>query len=268
MKIVIGETPCEVPQGTTLHQLRDARKPRADIVCLNGAPVEADVVLSEGDSVVFIRRGEMPVPEELEFLMMARHSPGVHARMKQACVGIAGLGGLGSAIAMALGRMGVGRLVLVDFDVVEPSNLNRQHYFIDQIGMLKTEALVANLQRVNPYLHYETHSVRLTPENVPSIFCGVDVLAEAFDSAEAKEMICEVFCGAFPDKPIVMASGVAGYESGNAIVTRRFGRNVYVAGDGQTEARPGMGLMAPRVGIAAHHQANAVVRLLLGEREM
>jgi sulfur carrier protein ThiS adenylyltransferase len=180
-------------------------------------------------------------------------------------VGIAGVGGLGSAVAIALARIGVGRLILADFDVVEPSNLNRQQFFVDQLGMPKVEAMAANLARINPYVRVERHHVKLTPENVPELFADVDVLVEAFDAADQKAMLVECFCRLFPDKPLVAATGLAGHLGSNSIVTRRTMKNLYLVGDLETAAVPGTGLMAPRVGVAAHHQANAVLRLLLGE---
>ncbi|MCC6695188.1 MAG: sulfur carrier protein ThiS adenylyltransferase ThiF [Candidatus Hydrogenedentes bacterium] len=265
MRIRLSEKPIDVPEGTTLFALRDRLKPGADVVVLNGAPLREDRILSENDEVVLIRRGEIPAPEEMEALMAARHTPGVHEVLKRSCVGIAGLGGLGSAIAIALARVGVGRLVLVDFDVVEPSNLNRQQYFVDQVGLLKTEALKSNLARVNPYVMVDTHAQRLTPENVPAIFASVDVLAEAFDAADQKAMLLECFRRARPGTPIVVATGLAGHAPSNTIVTRRMGNSTTVVGDLTTAAQPGTGLMAPRVGVAAHHQANAVLRILLGE---
>lgn len=265
MRIKINEQPREVDAGATLHEVRDRFKPGADVLVLNGAPAGRDCVLSEGDEVALIRRGEIPGPDELEAQMMARHTPGVHARLKRSCVGIAGLGGLGSSVAVALARIGVGRLILADFDIVEPSNLNRQQYFVDQIGHPKTEMLKANLERINPYVRVDTHLVRLTKGNVPEIFRDADVLVEAFDTAEAKAMIMESFAVAFADRPLVMAAGLAGHDSSNTIRTSLLGGNVYVVGDLVQAARPGVGLMAPRVGVASHHQANAVVRLLLGE---
>ncbi len=266
--IIVGERPFTALSGTTLFGLRQQMRPNADIVVCNGAPVSEDRILEEGDEVVFICRGEMPPPEDLEALMVARHTPGIHQKLKSACVGIAGLGGLGSNIAVALARIGVGRLILVDFDVVEPSNLNRQHYFVDQIGMLKPEALHATLKRVNPHIAIETHPVRLVPVNIQKIFASVDVLAEAFDRAEEKAMLIETTIKVFPNTPVVAASGLAGYDSANQIQTRKVRHNLYVCGDGESAARPGHGLMAPRVGVAAHHQANAIMRLLLGEKEV
>ena len=261
MKIQLNERETEVPEGATLMQLRAREKPSADVLICNGAVAAGDLPLAEGDRVNLIARGEIPPAEELEALMAARHTPGVHGKIKGATVGIAGLGGLGSSVAVALARIGVGRLILVDFDVVEPSNLNRQQYFIDQIGLPKTEALEANLWRINPYVEYQTHCVRVVPENISELFGEVDVLVEAFDRADQKAMLLQ----SFGDAPIVVASGMAGYGSGESIGVRRMGKRIYVVGDLETGAAPGYGLMAPRVGIAAHMQANVVLRLLLGE---
>ncbi len=265
MKVLLAEREFEVEPGTRLFALRDRLKPGADVVVHNGAPASEDRELAEGDSVVFIRRGETPSEEEFEALLVSRHTPGVHARVRKACVGIAGLGGLGSAAAVALARVGVGRLVLADFDVVEPSNLNRQQYFVDQIGMPKSEALRANLSRVNPYVGLDCRQVLLSPRNVADVFADADVLVEAFDRPDQKAMLMESFAAAYPDRPLVMASGLAGHGPGSSIGVRKLGGRIYVVGDLETAARPGCGLMAPRVGIAAHTQANLVLRLLLGE---
>ena len=263
MRIKVNEAPRDVAEAATVGQVRQAFKPEADVVILNGAPAASELVLKEGDEVVLIRRGEIPGKDELQALMMARHTPGVHAKVSQAAVGIAGLGGLGSAIAIALARVGVGRLVLADFDVVEPSNLNRQQYFVEQLGLLKTEALAANLLRINPYVVCEVHPVRLTPENVPAIFGGVQVMIEAFDRADQKVMLLQSFAPARPDTPLITASGLAGYGREDSIGVRRVGRSIFAVGDLATGARPGCGLMAPRVGIVASMQANLALRLLV-----
>jgi sulfur carrier protein ThiS adenylyltransferase len=265
MKIRVNESVHDVDDGTSLYELREAVRAGADVVVVNGHPVKADRKLADGDQVVFIRRGVLPPRDELEALMVSRHTPGVHNVVKKACVGVAGLGGLGSAIAIALARIGVGKLVVADFDVVEPSNLNRQQYFTDQIGQLKTMSLRANLARINPYVDIETHPVKLDANNVGPIFHNVDVMVEAFDSPDAKAMMMECFASRFPDTPLVMASGLAGFDPSNTILTQRLGGNIYVVGDLVKAAGVGTGLMAPRVGVAAHHQANAVLRLLLGE---
>lgn len=265
MKIYLNENTEEFTAPLTAGAVRDRRRPEADLLIVNGFPAEPSQVLAEGDRLVLIRRGEIPAPEELDALLAARHSPGVHARVKAATVGIAGVGGLGSAVAIALARIGTGRLVIADFDLVEPSNLNRQHYFVDQLGMPKVYALRDTLARINPHVHVAACHLRLTAENVAEVFGAVDVLVEAFDRADQKALLVESFATRFPERPIVAGSGMAGHEASNRILTRRAGRNLYLCGDGVTAAAPGVGLMAPRVGIAAHHQANAVLRLLLGE---
>ena len=265
MRIQVNENPTDVPDGTTLFGLSQKIKSNADVIILNGAIMREDSPLREGDAVVFIQRGETPSRDELESLMTARHTPGVHAKINQATVGIAGLGGLGSAVAIALARIGIGKLILADFDVVEPSNLNRQQFFVDQIGQTKVEALTENLNRINPYVRIEGHKVVLTRENIPAIFGKVEVMVEAFDVPENKAMIVDSFGANLPNTPLVVATGLAGHHPSNSIQTRRMGQNLIIVGDNETAAQPGTGLMAPRVGIAAHHQANAVLRILLGE---
>ncbi|MBC8207344.1 MAG: sulfur carrier protein ThiS adenylyltransferase ThiF [Kiritimatiellales bacterium] len=263
MNIRLNEVPVELLPGETLFTLRDRLRPAADILILNGAAMNADAPLTDGDEVSLITRGEVPSEKELEGLMAARHTPGVHAKLKAATVGIAGLGGLGSAIAGALARVGIGKLIVADFDVVEPSNLNRQQYFIDQIGMLKTEALVSNLRKINPYVEVEAHAVKLTADNIFPTFGKTDVMIEAFDRADQKAMLLQAFTAEKPDTPFIGASGVAGYASGETIGIKSLGKNIYIVGDLETGAQPGCGLMAPRVGIAASMQANLALRLIV-----
>jgi sulfur carrier protein ThiS adenylyltransferase len=265
MEIRINELTDRTEPGTTLGMLAEIRKPDADVLILNGFPASTETVLQEGDEVFLIRRGEQPGRDELERLMAARHTPGVHARLKAATVGIAGVGGLGSAVAVALARSGVGRLVIADFDLVEPSNLNRQQYFIDQIGLPKVEALAANLQRINPYITVEPRPALLDPTNIPLIFAACGIVVEAFDRADMKAMLVDTVLAELAGVTVVAASGLAGYGPNNAITTRKISSRLYLVGDGTSEARPGQGLMAPRVGIAACHQANQVVRIILGE---
>ena len=264
MIIHLHERPVELPIATRLFAFRDQTKPEADVVILNGAIVSEDRALADGDSVHFIRRGETPSAEEMEALLVARHTPGVHESVRRGTVGIAGLGGLGSTVAVALARTGVGKLILADFDVLEPSNLNRQQYTIEQIGMYKADALRQVLAGVNPYVQLETHNVRLDEGNVLSIFGDVEVMVEAFDSVAAKSMLLKTFPKERPATPLITVSGLAGYGPANRIRTRKILKHLYLVGDEETGAKPGMGLMERRVGIAASHQANAVLRLLLG----
>jgi sulfur carrier protein ThiS adenylyltransferase len=265
VRIKVNEVVHEFTEPPKLMELRARFKPDADLVIHNGFPSVENVAVSDGDSVVFIRKGEKPGMDELEALMSARHTPGVHDKVKAATVGIAGLGGLGSPVAIALARVGVGTLVLADYDVVEPSNLNRQQYFVDQIGRPKVAAMEENLRRINPFVRTVTHNAMLDDANIPELFGGVDVLVEALDDAGAKAMLVNVMAKERPNTPVVCASGVAGYGPSNDITTRRFSGACYIVGDLTSEAASGTGLMAPRVGVAAHHQANCVLRILLGE---
>lgn len=264
IRVLVNEDPVELDEGTSLRAVKERFKPQADLVIHNGFPQAADPLLEDGDQVVLIKKGEVPSAHELEALMVARHSPGVHQKVKAARVGIAGLGGLGSAVAVALARVGVGTLVIADFDVVEPSNLNRQQYFVDQIGMSKVQAMKENLSRINPHVRVENYEVMLTREEIPRIFSSTPIIVEAFDKAEMKEMILTTVLEAMPGHVIVAASGLAGYGPSNAIRTERISPRLYIVGDQVSAAGPGRGLMAPRVGIAAHHQANLVLRLILG----
>ncbi len=253
----------------TLSVLRSKVKPDADLVIVNGFPVPATEWprrrLAATDRVCLIRRGEIPPPAELRALAAARHTPGVAERLATARVGVAGCGGLGSQVALALARIGVGRLLLVDFDVVEPSNLNRQAYRIEQLGRPKVEALAENLAAGWPGGQVETLAEPLTPANAAGIFAGCAVVAECLDQPEAKQMLVETLLAERPELAVVAASGLAGLGDPNLIRTRRAGRRLYLVGDETSAAGEGMGLMAPRVLVAAGHQATAVVRLLLGE---
>lgn len=267
MNIRVNEKEAVIGEEQTLRSVAATLKPDADVVILNGFPASPDTLVNEGDELFLIRRGEIPTQEELEGLMAARHTPGVHARLKEASVGIAGVGGLGSAVAVALARVGVGRLVIADFDVVEPSNLNRQQYFTDQIGRYKVDALGENIRRINPYVTVEAHCELLTPENIPTVFSSCSIVVEAFDRADMKAMLVNKILEDMPRCFVIAASGMAGYGENNSIVTRKVSRRLYLTGDAVSEAKPGSGLMAPRVGIAAHHQANQVIRIILGEEQ-
>jgi sulfur carrier protein ThiS adenylyltransferase len=195
----------------------------------------------------------------------AHREPAVLAILRQSSVGIAGAGGLGSNVAVALARAGVGRLVIADFDRIEPSNLSRQQYFVDQVGERKVVALRENLLAINPYSLYEIHDVRINRRNATTIFARVDVLVEAFDRAEAKEMLIESFLARFPGRPIVAASGLAGYGRNRKVHTRRLG-NLYICGDEESQCPKGVSPMAPRVALVAAMQANLVVELLVKMR--
>jgi sulfur carrier protein ThiS adenylyltransferase len=178
-------------------------------------------------------------------------------------VGIAGAGGLGSNCAAALARTGIGTLIIADFDVIEKSNLNRQFYFSDQIGMTKTEALKENLIRIKPDVNIIIHTVRLNPSNICETFKGCDVIVEAFDKAEMKSMLIETLQSKMPETPVVVGSGMAGWGKNEMIKYRKIDDTLFVCGDESTEASDEMPLLAPRVGIVANMEANVVVDILM-----
>ncbi|RNC29059.1 MAG: putative adenylyltransferase/sulfurtransferase MoeZ [Candidatus Dichloromethanomonas elyunquensis] len=252
----------------TAFQAREMIGNPTDIVILSGFQIEEDCLLKENDKLAIIPKGILPPQEELESMMVARHTPYVHEKVKKGKVAIAGLGGLGSNIAVMLARIGVGQLLLVDFDIVEPSNLNRQSYYISHLGMPKTAALRKQIEEINPFIKIETQTTRITEDNIVEIFSGYDILCEAFDKPEAKSILVNTAIEKLPGMKIVAASGMAGYESSNLMRTVRPMKNLYLCGDLENGARIGRGLMAPRVQICAGHQANMVLRLLLGIEEV
>lgn len=182
--------------------------------------------------------------------------------MRKRTVGIAGAGGLGSNVAMALTRIGIGKLIIADFDVVSESNLNRQFYFRDQLNRKKVEALKENLHRIDPDVEIEIHDVKLDKDNLLPIFSSVNVMVEAFDQAEMKELIIELFQTEMPNIPLVIGNGMAGWGKSNDMKVESLG-NLYICGDNETEIGPMMPPMAPRVGICSAMQANAVMSILL-----
>ncbi len=178
-------------------------------------------------------------------------------------IGIAGAGGLGSNCAVALARCGIGTLVISDFDVVEPSNLNRQYYFISQVGLPKSKALRENISRINPDTTVLAYEEKLNETNIPVIFAGCDVIVEAFDRDEMKEMLVETVQSVMPGIPVVVASGLAGWGNNDTIKFRKVDDTLYVCGDEETAAGDDLPPLAPRVGIVANMQANTVVEILM-----
>jgi sulfur carrier protein ThiS adenylyltransferase len=188
----------------------------------------------------------------------------LRARLRAASVAIVGCGGLGSNVAAMLLRSGVRRLTLIDFDVVDASNLNRQLFFRDQIGRLKTEALAETLRRIDPEAELTLHSLGATAANLVGLVAGVDVIVEAVDRADTKAMVLNTCMEALPDVPLVTASGLAGFDSANEVATERPCDNLYLVGDLRSDVTAGHPLFASRVMVAAAHEAHAAIRRLLG----
>ena len=184
--------------------------------------------------------------------------------LARSSVCILGLGGLGSNIGVYLARSGIGRLVLVDFDQVEASNLNRQYYSLGHIGMKKTQALVEVIRSINPFIDLEVIDTKINRDNIMDIVKGQQIICEALDDPATKSMVVSEVLANSDDKLVVAASGMAGLGDANLIRTRRKLSRLYICGDERSDFELIPGMMAPRVSICAGHQANIILRLLLG----
>lgn len=209
--------------------------------------------------------GKLPTREEVYEALKERHGAERQEKFSNAKVAVCGLGGLGSNIAVSLVRAGVGYLHLMDFDCVDITNINRQQYFLSQLGQPKTEALKENLLRISPYVEIQTDQVRITPDNIAELLKDADIICEAFDAAEQKAMLVNEVLLQFPEKYLVGASGMAGFGSANSIKTKRVAGRFYLCGDQLSDAADGIGLVASRVQVCAAHQAHMVLRILSGE---
>jgi len=187
--------------------------------------------------------------------------------LKSKTVGIAGCGGLGSNCAVALARVGVGNLIIADFDVIEESNLNRQYFFYDQIGSKKAYALKDNLVRINPKVKVAAYDIKLKSNDIVSLFSSCDVIVEAFDKAEMKQMIIETVLYEFPNKQLVSGVGMAGWGDSNSLSVKKYD-NLYVCGVGVSEVSDKLPPLAPRVGIVSNMEANTVLEILLSDIEL
>lgn len=198
--------------------------------------------------------------------LLKRNVKGISKKLKKTRVCILGLGGLGSNVAVLLTRSGIGYLKLVDFDIVEASNLNRQQYRVSHIGMKKTEAMKSIIREINPFVETEVLDIKVDRENIYSTVGDIEIVVEAFDRAETKAMLMEELL-TNTNKIVVSASGMAGLGSANEIVTRKIKDNFYLVGDNYSDYEEYSGIMSTRVMICAAHQANVVLRLILGEEK-
>lgn len=180
-------------------------------------------------------------------------------------VGIAGCGGLGSNCAVALARVGVGQLIIADFDVLEASNLNRQYYFHHQLGKKKVFCLKDNIAFINPEVEVMAHDLELDARSIYRLYKDCDVIVEAFDKAEMKQVMIETICEFLPKTPLVIGLGMAGWGDSNSIRLRQ-SDNLYICGDERSEVSEENPPLAPRVGMVAHMQANTVLEILLKDQ--
>ena len=204
----------------------------------------------------------IPTKDEWNKALCERHGEELQQKFSSATVAICGLGGLGSNIAISLARAGIGKLILIDFDKVDITNLHRQQYKANQIGMNKTDALRNNLLEIAPYIGIASHTVRITEDNALELMQGVDIICEAFDDAECKAMLTNFVLEEMPDKYLVAASGMAGFGSANSIKTRKITSKFYLCGDEESDVQSEGSLVSSRVMLCAAHQAHTVLRIL------
>lgn len=208
-----------------------------------------------------------PSRSDIDDVLSSRHTERIHKILSSSKVGVAGLGGLGSNIAAMLVRSGISDIVIADHDVVDISNINRQNYYLDQIGMRKTDATEMLLKNINPYTKITSHPVKLDRANISNIFKECDIVCEAFDIPSEKAMLINTLLEECPNIKIVSGSGMAGYGRSNDITTKKVFENLHMCGDGIDMEDSEGGLMSPRVNICAGHMANMVLTLLI-ERDV
>ncbi len=204
-------------------------------------------------------------PLTLQEVLTKRHGIDAQNKFQNSVVGIAGLGGLGSHVATFLARLGVGKLILADFDFVDISNIHRQNYTLEDINLPKTKALKQYLNKINPHLIYESHQIKLTEQNIPEIFAKSDIICEAFDEASQKAMLTACVLEKMPNVYLVGANGMAGIGSPNKIIAKKRFNRYFLCGDNISSVEEMNTLFAPRVALCAAKQATVIMQLILGE---
>ena len=209
----------------------------------------------------------IPSKEEFDRALIERHGERLRERFSSATVAVCGLGGLGSNVAVALTRAGIGCLLLFDDDRVDITNLHRQQYKAAQIGRYKAEALAENLKEINPYVKTEAMVVRITEKNAKELLKPAEIICEAFDGAQEKAMLANTVLEVYPEKYLVCASGMAGIGSANQIRTRKISSRFFVCGDEVSDVAATVGLFSSRVMVCAAHEAHMILRILALEKE-
>lgn len=266
MKIILNGEDIIIEKSISIKDLLEYINIDADIFIVNSFPVSLSYVINNNDVVTLIKKGSIPSMKHLEYMLISRQGLDEYNILKNSSVAICGLGGLGSNAAISLARAGIGRIKLIDYDIVEPSNINRQAYFIEHIGMYKTDALKSIINKISPYINIETSNIFLNEENIINELSGFQVILECFDNALSKIMLIEKCVNNMTESYIIGASGVAGYYNTDKFIKKTLGSNCIVIGDFESEAGFHQGLYAPRVSVAANIQANEAIRYLLKDK--
>ena len=142
-----------------------------------------------------------PIPsrEVMREALNIRHGDDLQNKISAARVAVCGLGGLGSNIAIALARAGVGHLHLIDFDRVDLTNLNRQQYAVGQLGQYKTDALRETLSLVSPYCDVTCDTIKVTEENLPDLLKTEDYICPKRSAGLRPAMLVSGVLEHFPE---------------------------------------------------------------------
>ena len=210
----------------------------------------------------------IPTKEEMINALKIRQGERLQEKLMSSVVAVCGLGGLGSNISISLARAGIGKLILIDFDRVDITNLHRQQYKACQVGRYKTDALLENLKEIAPYTEFETHTVKIDESNALDLLKDADIICEAFDNAQCKAMLTNIVLEKMPQKYLVAGSGMAGMGSPNTIKTRKITDKFYLCGDGVSDVNDDIGLVSSRVMLCASHQAHTIIRILNNQFEV
>lgn len=251
----------------SLEELVEERFSECDLILINGVQSSKESAIKEGDEIYLISKKGKYSQELTRCLLYSRHSQGIQSKIEASRAIILGLGGIGSSVAMHLTRLGIGHLTLVDFDLVDPTNIHRQMYCLKDLGRQKTDALKEALESINPYVELETRDLKVTKENLDGLLQGETYVIEAFDCPEAKAMVAIHHLSQPGKRILISCSGMAGDGPGEEIRVNRKKPHWYVVGDETTGVEAGLGLMSPRVGICASQMANLWLRLVLGKEQ-
>lgn len=263
MKLFVNGNELFINKPLNLLELSNLLNIEADVYIVNSFPNDKSYLVKDNDNISLIKKGTMPKQEHLEHLLNCRQGKNITDVLKSSKVVVCGCGGLGSNVAVSLARSGVGSIKLIDYDVVEPSNINRQYYFIKQIGEYKTYALKNIIAEINPYINVTISNTYLNKENILDEVSGFQVILECFDNVESKIMLIENCKRLNSDVFIIGASGVAGYFDTDIIKIKKLGKNIIIVGDFENEADENTPLISPRVTTVASIQANETLKYLL-----
>lgn len=187
------------------------------------------------------------------------------SKIKKITVGIAGCGGIGSNTANNLVRLGFKNFILIDFDKIDFSNLNRQFYFYDQVDKYKSTTLKENLLRINPDLNITSITTKLTRENIKIYLKESDIVIEGFDTVENKQMLIEEI---FNFRQLISTSGLGTYWNVESIKTREITKNFTMIGDFFSDTDKGDSPLTPGVSIVTGKIAAAVLKWSIGRNNV